>query len=689
MFRTLRALVTLVLLTGLMIATAPRPAAAQELSEPEKLFEQLWKTYDNNYALFNAKHVDWGLLYKVYRPRVTSKTTEDELFQVLSDLLGNLNDNHVRLTSPTRRFQSGILGQMKMEDFSLDLVKDKYLNGKSTPLMDNVFHYGWLTSSIGYFHFRGFGRLDESRAAIDRIIGEFKDAKAIVVDVRGNGGGDDRVGKLIADRFADRKRLYMKSRIRSGPRHNDFTPWKYWYVEPDGPAQFTRPVILLTHRHSVSAAENFTLAMRVLPHVTVVGDATSGVFADVYGDRLPNGWQFGVSFKEFVDCNDFCWEGIGVPADIRETNTKQDIEQKRDKVLQLAMSMIESGGLKPQDEPGSLRDIRESIAKNLRRDIREKGLTEAVAAYRAAKRGPATSYYVDLEEMNAVGEDLWRAGKRQEAVEVFRIAAEECPWAYEAHERLGYAELDTGNNNKAIPLFKKSTELNRRSYPWERTSYDDLARLSKGTRMLARELERNIDDKGIEAALKAFDQAKQGAPDSYYVDEAKINRLGYQLMNRDKTTEAVEVFKLNVREFPKSSNVYDSLGEGYAKAGSKELAIQNYKRSLELDPKNTNAEEWIKRLSAGEARLDPKTFDDYVGKYDSPMGPITISRDGDKLFGAPEGASKIELMPKGTGRFEIPSLSIQVEFVRDGGGRVIKMLINQGGQPMEAKKLER
>jgi tetratricopeptide (TPR) repeat protein len=187
--------------------------------------------------------------------------------------------------------------------------------------------------------------------------------------------------------------------------------------------------------------------------------------------------------------------------------------------------------------------------------------------------------------------------------------------------------------------------------------------------------------------LKAFTLAKQGGPDSYYVDEAKINRLGYQLMNRGKTAEAIEVFKLNVQEFPRSSNTYDSLGEGYAKAGSKDLAIHNYKRSLELDPNNRNAEDWIKRLNAGETRIDPNTFDDYVGKYDSPMGPIIISRDGDKLFGAPQGESKIELVPKATGKFEIPSLSIQVEFVRDGQGRVIKMLIVQGGQPMEAKRV--
>jgi carboxyl-terminal processing protease len=677
-----------ILLILAALSVVPGLVAAQQLSEPEKNFEHLWKTYDRNYALFGAKHIDWDALYKVYRPRVTAKTTDDELFQIIADMLGNLNDNHVGLSSPKRRFQSGILGQMKIEDFGLDLVKQKYLKGKAKPLVDGVFDYGWLTDSIGYFHFRGFGRMEQTEAAIDQIIKEFKDAKAIVVDVRGNGGGDDRVGKLIADRFADRKRLYMKTAIRNGARHDDFTPWKYWYVEPGGPLQFTKPVILLTHRFSVSAAENFTLAMRMLPHVTVVGDATSGVFADVYGDRMPNGWSFRVSFKLFIDPSGFCWEGIGVPADIRETNTKQDIEQQRDKVLDLAVSLIESGGLRSQDESLSLRDIRESLAKNLARDINEKGLEAALKAYRKAKSGPPASYYFDLEELMEAGDRLWKAGKKTEAIEAFKIGVAESPWSSAAHETLADAYFNLGDATQAASMYKKASELNRRSYPWEIGSYDDAVRLSKGTMLLAKNLARDVEDKGIEAALKAFDQGKAGDPNSYYIDEDKINQLGYQMLNRGKTADAIEVFKLNVREFPKSSNVYDSLGEAYLKAGNNELAVQNYKRASELDPTNRNAIEVVKRLSGGEAAVDTKVFADYKGRYDSPMGIIIVTLDEGKLFAQPEGNSKEELIAKSTTKFQVTSVGAEVEFIRDDQGKVAKMLIRISGQQMDAKRIQ-
>ncbi len=596
-----RSTIFLGLALSLCIGTVP----AQELSAPEKNFEHLWQTYDRNYALFGAKHIDWDALYKLYRPRVTPQTTDDELFDIFSSLLGHLNDNHVRLQSPTRRFRSGILGDLKMEDFSLDLVKEKYLHAKFQQRMNGVFEFGWLADGVGYFHFRGFGRIPETTAVIDEIIREFKDAKAIVVDVRGNGGGDDRVGKLIADRFADRQRLYMTTQIRNGPRHDDFTAPKYWYVEPGGSAQFTRPVILLTHRYSVSAAENFALAMRVLPHVTVIGDATSGVFADVYGDRLPNGWNFSVSYKLFRDQDGFCWEGIGVPADIRQVNHASDMEQKRDRVLDLALDLVNSGALKPREKDfGSLRGLRASLARELEKNIAQKGVAAAVQTFHAAKASRPKSIYVDQEELSDVAEQIWKAGKKSDAVEVFKLAATEFPRVHETHERLGQAYADIGDMALARTAYAKSQEINRRSYPWEISSYSDTEKILAGKKMLARMLKRDVEEKGVAAAIQSFDQAKAANASACYINEAEINTLGYELLRGGKKKEAIEILKLNAREFPASSNTYDSLGEAYMEAGEKDLAIQNYRKSLELDPKNDNARDRLKRLegSSGAPR---------------------------------------------------------------------------------------
>ncbi|RKS53524.1 CubicO group peptidase (beta-lactamase class C family) [Gillisia mitskevichiae] len=111
---------------------------------------------------------------------------------------------------------------------------------------------------------------------------------------------------------------------------------------------------------------------------------------------------------------------------------------------------------------------------------------------------------------------------------------------------------------------------------------------------LANFLMEEINKNGLEAGLAAFE--KQKAAKEFILKEDDINALGYQFLQSGKLNEAIAVFKLNVTEFPESSNVYDSLGEAYMVAGNKELAILNYKRSVELDPKNENGKEMLKKL---------------------------------------------------------------------------------------------
>lgn len=101
----------------------------------------------------------------------------------------------------------------------------------------------------------------------------------------------------------------------------------------------------------------------------------------------------------------------------------------------------------------------------------------------------------------------------------------------------------------------------------------------------------------VEKAFAGYRQIKKENPDNAAVTEARINGLGYGFLRAKKLPEAIAYFKLNVELYPDSYNVYDSLGEAYLANGDKELAIANYKKSLELNPKNTNATEALKKLN--------------------------------------------------------------------------------------------
>jgi CubicO group peptidase (beta-lactamase class C family) len=98
------------------------------------------------------------------------------------------------------------------------------------------------------------------------------------------------------------------------------------------------------------------------------------------------------------------------------------------------------------------------------------------------------------------------------------------------------------------------------------------------------------------AAISRYRDSRKKGQGSGPLNEAQVNNLGYWLLGKKRVAEAVEVFKMNVEDFPGSWNAYDSLAEAYMVSGDKELAVINYRRSLELNPGNVNAVEMLKRL---------------------------------------------------------------------------------------------
>jgi CubicO group peptidase (beta-lactamase class C family) len=99
-----------------------------------------------------------------------------------------------------------------------------------------------------------------------------------------------------------------------------------------------------------------------------------------------------------------------------------------------------------------------------------------------------------------------------------------------------------------------------------------------------------------ESIDRRFDQLRADTA-RFALSEREVNLLGYHAMNawRD-LPRAIHIFALNVRAFPKSANVYDSLGEAYLAQADTVRARINYSRSLELDPNNTNAADVLRRI---------------------------------------------------------------------------------------------
>ena len=111
-------------------------------------------------------------------------------------------------------------------------------------------------------------------------------------------------------------------------------------------------------------------------------------------------------------------------------------------------------------------------------------------------------------------------------------------------------------------------------------------------------LSATIASGGIDAAERQYRDLKTTGLATYNFDESELNSLGYKLIHKNRFKEAIRIFQLNVEAFPKSANTYDSLAEGYMDDGEKALAIANYQKSLQLNPKNRNAEVMLQKLNA-------------------------------------------------------------------------------------------
>src|SRR5438046_8463392 len=124
--------------------------------------------------------------------------------------------------------------------------------------------------------------------------------------------------------------------------------------------------------------------------------------------------------------------------------------------------------------------------------------------------------------------------------------------------------------------------------------------------------------------------------------------------------------------------------------GDKELASANYKKSLELEPKNANATAKLASLTGEpkEIKIDSKIYESYAGDYElAPGFIITITSEGGKLMAQATGQPKFELFPTSETEFFFKVVEAQVTFVKDEAGKVTQLILNQNGRKMPAKRI--
>lgn len=314
-----------------------------EENNPRNNFEIFWDDFDKHYGLFQARGWNWDSIYTVYSPQVTAQTTDGELWITCTEMIKYLDDGHTGLADPDKRISFSFgseLDEITEEELSLELIDDKYLEYSKSASEVIDFYYGKIMNKdIGYIY---LGNMDyENPSKIDDILQEIGSHKAIIFDIRNNTGGTDEFSERVASFFADGKHLIYTVEERNGPKHDDFGAKIPYYTKVNKNELFLKPVIVLTDRITVSAADVFLLHMKSFNHVIQMGDSTAGDFSDISMQRfLPNGWIYQYSIMMYLLPDGTSLDGIGHIPDVYIKNSTSDIETGNDLVIEKAIQYL-------------------------------------------------------------------------------------------------------------------------------------------------------------------------------------------------------------------------------------------------------------------------------------------------------------------------------------------------------------
>lgn len=300
-------------------------------------FEALWTLIDEHYCFLDYKGIDWDAIHDEYRQQITDDMGNDALFEVLGNMLAELRDGHVNLYSAwnTARYWDWYLDYPR--NFSEALIED-YL-GRDYRIGGGA-RYTILKDNIGYVYYPDFsagigdGNLDEMLLYLGVCNG-------LIIDVRGNGGGNLTTSSKLAARFTNERVHVGYLQHKTGPGHSDFSDPEPLYIDPSDGVRWQKPVVVLTNRHSYSATNDFVNSMRCFPQVTLMGDRTGGGGGMPFSSELPNGWGVRFSASPTLDADGQHIED-GIDPDIHVDMTEEDEARGVDTIIEAARKALKT-----------------------------------------------------------------------------------------------------------------------------------------------------------------------------------------------------------------------------------------------------------------------------------------------------------------------------------------------------------
>lgn len=288
---------------------------AEPQTDNLSIFDEYAQLVKEKYAILEFKDVDIVFLADSIRATITNDLTNEELFDKLAIITERLRDAHSSLVMfdengvPNKVASFDILAGYPV-GIHYPIFFENYLNQAVNPTLQFMTSesntikaiYGTIPqdNDLGYLWIPSWEveMLDEE---IETIFEYFQGKKALIFDMRGNGGGDPSLAIKFASYFIDQATYTGFERFKVGPEANDFVDNNFTIQPTSSDKKFLNPVAVLTDRNVYSASTTFLYSTRPITRFQTIGQRSGGGSGAVADGFLANGWSWSLSTSEFID----------------------------------------------------------------------------------------------------------------------------------------------------------------------------------------------------------------------------------------------------------------------------------------------------------------------------------------------------------------------------------------------------
>ena len=287
-------------------APDPRPTVAA--------FDSFWNDFDRTYSYFTYKNIDWPAARVSFREASASVESDSALVNLFLQAVQPMRDVHIWFRRPDGSLLPSFT-PTKSRNWNQQLWLS-YLPRLNWQQRVSNWGYGTV-DNVGYLAIGAWSTTQVRMDEVDQALEQVRNTRALIIDVRMNGGGNDQLALQLASRFATQPVTFGSVQFRNGPTHDAFGDVMPRVLAPRGQWSYTKPVILLAGRGCFSSNETFIAAMSMLPQVTVAGDTTGGgsgnpIERDVVVAGRNTGWRYSVPrwIERMSDGRVVEWNGV-------------------------------------------------------------------------------------------------------------------------------------------------------------------------------------------------------------------------------------------------------------------------------------------------------------------------------------------------------------------------------------------